>query len=176
MCRVLRLFQFRGHTLRSKILRGKNPTEIHGALSKVCGEFTVDRCTVSLWDKHFHGSCVSIYNDPRPGRQRTSTDERSVKLVADALEEDRRGTCEELSRAMGAKISQENAQEPTSVSNDWATHSPLQCSPAHRGSCNQKNFAIMGGKCYLMRPIVHNNYEQLIGHLFPKLKEPLRGK
>ena len=54
-----------------------------------------------------------IDNDPRPGRLRTSTDERSVKLVADALEEDRHATCEELSRATGAKISQENAQEPT---------------------------------------------------------------
>ena len=107
MCRVLRLFQFRGHTLRSKILRGKNPTEIHGALSKVCGEFTVDRCTVSLWDKHFHGSCVSIYNDPRPGRPRTSTDETSVKFVAYALEEDRRATYKELSRATGGKTSQE---------------------------------------------------------------------
>ena len=30
--------------------------------------------------------------------------------MADALEEDRRSTCEELSRAMEAKPSQENAQ------------------------------------------------------------------
>ena len=37
----------------------------------------------------------------------------SVQLVADALEEDRRATCEELSRATGGKTSQENAQEPT---------------------------------------------------------------
>ena len=43
-----------------------------------------------------------------------------MKLVADALEEDRRATCEELSRAAGAKTSQENAQEPTSVARDWA--------------------------------------------------------
>ena len=41
---------------------------------------------------------MSIDNDPRPGRLRTSTDERSVKLEADALEEERRATCEELSR------------------------------------------------------------------------------
>ena len=47
---------------------------------------------------------MSINNDPRPGRPRTSTDERSVKLVADSLEEDRRATCEELSRATEAKI------------------------------------------------------------------------
>ena len=47
----------------------------------------------------FRSGCVSIGNDPRTGRPRTSTDERSVKLVADALEEDRSATCEELSRA-----------------------------------------------------------------------------
>ena len=44
---------------------------------------------VSHWANHFRGGCVSIDNDPRPGRPRTSTDERSVKLVADAFEEDR---------------------------------------------------------------------------------------
>ena len=42
--------------------------------------------------------------------------------MADAFEEDRRATCEELSRATGAKPSQENAQEPTSVARGWATH------------------------------------------------------
>ncbi|PSN49678.1 hypothetical protein C0J52_22831 [Blattella germanica] len=44
---------------------------------------------------------MSIDDDPRPGRPRTSTDERSVKLVTDALEKDRRATCEELSEATG---------------------------------------------------------------------------
>ena len=58
-------------------LRDKNPTEINGALSEVCGEFTVDP-----------SGCVSIDNDPRPERPRISTEERSVKLVAEAHEED----------------------------------------------------------------------------------------
>ena len=57
-------------------------------MSEVCGEF----------------------NDPRTERPRTSTVERSVKLVADALE-NHRATCEELSRPTGAKPSQENAHE-----------------------------------------------------------------
>ena len=48
---------------------------------------------------------MSIDNDPRPGNPRIPTDETSVKVVADALEEDRRATCEELSRATGAKNS-----------------------------------------------------------------------
>ena len=67
---------------------------------------------------------MNIDNDPRPGSPRTSTDERSVKLVADALEEDCPATCEEFSRATVAKTSWENAQEPTSVARGWATYSP----------------------------------------------------
>ena len=67
---------------------------------------------------------MRIDNDPRPRRPTTLTDERSVKLVTVALEEVRRVTCEKLPRAMGAKTSQENAQEQTSVARGWAIHSP----------------------------------------------------
>ena len=84
--------------IKFETLREKNPTEIHGGLSEVCGEFPVPQ----FWlDNRFHSSSVSIDNDPRPGRPRTSTDGTNVKLVADVLEEDRRKTCEELSRATG---------------------------------------------------------------------------
>ena len=64
---------------------------------------------------------MSIDNEPRPGRPRTSTYERSVNLLADALEEDHRATCEELSRDTRAKSSEENAQERTSISRGWVT-------------------------------------------------------
>ena len=47
------------------------------------------RSTVSRWANYFRGSCVSIDNDPRLGRPRSSTYERTVRLVADALEENR---------------------------------------------------------------------------------------
>ena len=87
--------------IKIETLRGKNPTEIHRALSEVCGELTVDRSTVSRWVHRFRVGRMSIDDDPRPGRPRTSTDERSVKLVTDALEKDRRATCEELSEATG---------------------------------------------------------------------------
>ena len=70
--------------IKIKTLRGKNSTEIHGVLSEVCDEFTVEHSTVSRWANHFRGGCVSIDNNPRPGRPRT-TDERSVKLLTDAL-------------------------------------------------------------------------------------------
>ena len=68
---------------------------------------------------------MSIDNDSRPERLRTSTNERSAKLVGDALEEDHHVTCEELSRAMGAKTLQETAQELISVVCGWATHSTM---------------------------------------------------
>ena len=84
----------------------------------------MDGSTVSRWANRFSGGCVSIDNDPRPGRPRTSADERSVKLVADALEEDRHATCEELSRAKGEKTSKENAEVLTAIARCWATLSP----------------------------------------------------
>ena len=55
-------------------LRGKNPTEIRGALSEVCAGITVDHSTVSSWANRFRGGCVIIGNDQSPGRMRTSAD------------------------------------------------------------------------------------------------------
>ena len=52
--------------IKIKTLCSKYPTEIHGALSEVCGEFTVDSSTVSRWAIRFYGGCVGIDNDPRP--------------------------------------------------------------------------------------------------------------
>ena len=82
----------------------------------------MDRSKVSRWANSFRDDYVGTDNYPRPERPRT-TDERCVKLVADTLEENHRATCEVLSRTTGAKTSQENLQEPTSVARGWATHS-----------------------------------------------------
>ena len=51
--------------IKIKTLGCKNPTEIHGALSDVCGVFTVDRSTASRWANRFRVGCVSIDSDPR---------------------------------------------------------------------------------------------------------------
>ncbi|PSN55818.1 hypothetical protein C0J52_02471 [Blattella germanica] len=67
--------------IKIETLRGKNPREIHRALSEVCGELTVDRSTVSRWVHRFRVGRMNIDDDPRTGRPRTSTDERSVKLA-----------------------------------------------------------------------------------------------
>ena len=108
--------------VKIETLFGKNPTEIHSALSEVCGEFTVDYSTVSHWANHFRGGCVNIDNDSRPRRPRTSTDERRVKLVADTLEEDRRAASEELSRATGRENFPGKCTR-TDLSCSWLGHS-----------------------------------------------------
>ena len=51
--------------IKSEILRGKNPSEIHGAMSEICDEFTVKCSTVSRWANRSQGGCVSVDNDPR---------------------------------------------------------------------------------------------------------------
>ena len=87
----------------------------------------------------------ALDSDPRPGRLRISTDERSVKLVADALEEDRHATCGKSSRTTGVKTSLENSQEPTSVACGWTTHFPWQCLSIHFRCCNQKTSRLWVG-------------------------------
>ena len=79
--------------IKIESLRSKNSIEIHGAQIEVCGKFTVDRSTVSRWGNRFRDGYVNTDNDARLGMPRTSTDERSVKLVADAFEDYRRATC-----------------------------------------------------------------------------------
>ena len=69
-------------------------------MPEVCGE-TVDRSTVSRWATRFHEGRVTLNDDQRSARSKTSTDERSVKLVEDFLAQDRRETCEEISQATG---------------------------------------------------------------------------
>ena len=56
--------------IKIKTLCAKIPREIHSASSEVCGEFTVDRSMVSHWTNGFRCGCVSIENDPWPGRLR----------------------------------------------------------------------------------------------------------
>jgi transposase len=60
----------------------------HIALHEVCDEQTVGRSTVSHWATRFRERHVTINEDPRPGRPKTSTDERCVKLVVDFLAEE----------------------------------------------------------------------------------------
>ncbi|PSN51763.1 hypothetical protein C0J52_05282, partial [Blattella germanica] len=52
--------------IKIETLRGKNPTEIHRALSEVCGESTVDCSTVLHWVHRFQGGHLSTDDDPRP--------------------------------------------------------------------------------------------------------------
>ena len=107
-----------------------------------------------------------IDNDPRSGRLRTSTDERTVKLVADALQ-DRCATRAGLSRATGAKNSQENAQELTSL---------LATGPLILHDNARPHIA----DAYGWKVLPHAPYSTDMSppdfDLFPKLKESMRGR
>ena len=144
--------------IKIETLHVKNSTEIHSALSEVCGEFTVDRSTVSCWANRFHGGCVSIDNDPKPGRSRISTDERSVKLVADALE-DRRATCEEILEPWERKLRRKMYKNLPQllISGPLILHDNARL---HITDVVTKKVTIMGGKCYLMHPTVHTRVHQ----------------
>ena len=142
----------RGH-INIETLRGKNTREIRGALSDVCVGFIVDLSKVSHWGNRFREGCVSIVNDPRLGRSRISTDERSVKLVADALEEDRRAKREELSRATGAKnlLRKRHKNRTLLVAGPLVLNENVR---PHTADVVTKKTAFMCGKCYLMQPTV----------------------
>jgi len=78
--------------IKIETLRGKTPTEIHGSLIEVCGVETIYRSKISRWAQRFREGRLSIENDPKSGRPRTSTDDQSVERVLQILEEDRRMT------------------------------------------------------------------------------------
>ena len=61
----------------------------------------MDHSTDSRWATCFREGCVTINDDPKQGRPKTSTDKQSVKFVADFLAENCRTTCEEISQATG---------------------------------------------------------------------------
>jgi hypothetical protein len=62
---------------------------------------TVDCKTVSRLASRFCEGCVTINDDQGPGMPKTSTDERSVKLVEDFLTQNHRETCKEILQAAG---------------------------------------------------------------------------
>ena len=137
--------------IKIQTLRGKNPTEIHGALSEVCGEFTVDRSTVSRWANRFRGRCMSIDNDPRPGRPRTSRDQRSVKLVAELLKKIVVQHVKNFLKLREQKLRRKMHRNRPQllVAGPLVLHANAR---PHIADFITKNFAIMSGKCYLMRP------------------------
>jgi len=87
--------------IKIETLREKTPTEIHSSLMEVYGVETVDRSTISRWAQRFREGMLSIENDPKSGRPRTSTDDQSVERVPQILEEDRRMSCEKIAHSSG---------------------------------------------------------------------------
>jgi hypothetical protein len=70
----------------------------HSTLREDCGEQTVAHSRVSCWATSFCKTCH--HKQLQKTRLKTSTDEGSVKLVAEFLAQDRQATCEEISQAV----------------------------------------------------------------------------
>jgi len=87
--------------IKIETLRGKTPTEVHSSLMEVCGVETVGRSTISRWAQRFLEGRLSIENDPKSGRPRTSTDDKRVERVLQILEEGCRMTREEITHCAG---------------------------------------------------------------------------
>jgi hypothetical protein len=130
--------------IKIETLCGKTPTEIHTALREVCGEQTADRSILSYWATRFREERVTIKDDPRPGWPKTSTDERSVKLVADFLAEYRPATCEEISQGTGISSTSvfrilTNVYYPRNYAHDFQV---LPTRPTPNGSPNRNTEAL----------------------------------
>jgi len=87
--------------IKIETFRGKTSTEIHSSLMEICGVETVDRSTISRWAQCFSEGRLSIENDPKSGRPRTSTDDKTVERVLQILDKDRRMTCEHIAHCAG---------------------------------------------------------------------------
>jgi transposase len=60
--------------IKIETLSGKDSTGIHSTLRGFGGEQTVHRSIVSHWATRFREGRVTINDDPRPGRPKTSTE------------------------------------------------------------------------------------------------------
>jgi transposase len=87
--------------VKIKTLRGIMPTQIYESLREVCGDYTVDRSTISRWSQRFCEGRIAVEDNQCPDRPRSSTDYISAVIIANVLEEDRRMTCEEMARESG---------------------------------------------------------------------------
>jgi len=109
------------------------------ARSTVCGAQTVALTNVSRWATRFREELGTINDDPKTGRPKTSTHERSVKHVADFLAQNRLATCEEMSQATGIS--------PTSVfrilTKDLQKRKICARCVPHRLICEQKILRII---------------------------------
>ena len=120
--------------IKIETLCGKTTTEIYSSLMEVCGVETVDRSTISRWALRFREGRLSIENDPKSRRPRTSTDDQSVERVLQILEEDRRMTCEEIvycagiSRASAYSILTERLHK-SRITARWVPHDLSEAPP-----------------------------------------------
>jgi histone-lysine N-methyltransferase SETMAR len=159
--------------IKIETLRGKTPTEIHSLLMEVCGVETVDQSTISCCAQRFREGRLSVENDPKSGRPRTSTDDQSVERVLQILEKDRRMTCEEIAHC--ARISPTSAYRILTerlhkrrVAARWIPHDLSEEQKCRRLEIAQWLHRFCEGKEFLQKVVA--NDETWIRNFEPELK------
>ncbi|GFG28162.1 hypothetical protein Cfor_02588, partial [Coptotermes formosanus] len=127
-----------------------------------------------------------INDDPRPGRPKISTYERSLKLIADFLEADRRVTCEGISQATGIppksvfRILRSDLQK-RKICAPWVPHCLAAEQKPKRldiATLMKQRFYVEGG-AFLRRIVAVDETPDMSPpdlELFPKLKQAMRGQ
>jgi transposase len=113
--------------IKIETLRDITPTQIYESLREVCGDYTIDRSTISRWSQRFREGRIAVEDKQHLGRPRSSTDYTSAVIIANVLEEDRCMTREEIARESGIpkssvhRIVTEHLQK-RKVSARWVRH------------------------------------------------------
>jgi histone-lysine N-methyltransferase SETMAR len=70
--------------------KGVSPSEIHTQLIEVYGENVTSKSNVYQWCRNFNQGRLSLVDEPRSGRPRSSTTDENIGKVDDMIRQDRR--------------------------------------------------------------------------------------
>ena len=82
------------------VLLNKSAADIHALLAAALGNNASSVQTVRHWHRHFQEGHESTSDAHRSGRPATKSTDEMVACVRDAVEEDRRQTCEQLAECL----------------------------------------------------------------------------
>lgn len=83
---------------------GAKAANIETRLRLVYGDNTLSKRAVYVWVAHFKEGRITIFDEPRSGRPKTSTDEASVQIIQNLLKVDRRVTVADAASTTGLSV------------------------------------------------------------------------
>lgn len=83
------------------VKNGFNITKCHEMLQKAFGDNSLSRTRVSEWHRRFAAGRESVKDNPRPGRETTSTNEENIEKIKQLILSERRITLREIADECG---------------------------------------------------------------------------